>query len=409
MEAHHEPPPDGLWDGIMQTMDRRTDARLSRRRVVFRRAGVAVAAAVAVFLFVVVGDRTVDMEEGPNRPTANSEQAPRRADVLARDDGPRTGNIAVVEVSDISRFPKERPSATGDITAVEVPDNSRPPEEQPSTAPELSASHMGDDKAVEVPDSFQSPGKRPSAAAAVADPYIPPKNKKSRWQADIYASNISSSRSGNAAPANIMFAGSATHDMTSSERLSNGFAASSADYTVFSHNMTRGPIYSDVRHRQPVELGVSVSYALGERWSLTGGATYSLLTSRFRTTGGRSSNLSGEQRLHNIGIPLGVNYSIWRGAGVSVYVSAGGQVEKSVSGSVKYTRESGEGWSEKISDRVQWSVEGAAGVQYDFARSVGLFVEPGINYHFDNGSAIETIYKQKPFNFGLRLGLRFSL
>lgn len=32
-----------------------------------------------------------------------------------------------------------------------------------------------------------------------------------------------------------------------------------------------------------------------------------------------------------------------------------------------------------------------------------------MSYHFSNGSRVETIYREKPLNFNIRLGLRFTL
>ena len=51
----------------------------------------------------------------------------------------------------------------------------------------------------------------------------------------------------------------------------------------------------------------------------------------------------------------------------------------------------------------------AAGVQYNFSNLLGLYVEPGVSYYFDNGSSVSNIYKDKPFNFNLNLGLRFTI
>jgi hypothetical protein len=137
-----------------------------------------------------------------------------------------------------------------------------------------------------------------------------------------------------------------------------------------------------------------------------------MLSSQFRTDGD-ATYYSREQVLHNIGIPLGINYALWQGARLSIYLSAGGGVEKSVSGSSLFRFMSGGTIQterrDKISDRLQWSVRGAAGLQYDFTRSLGLYAEPGVNYYFDNRSGLETIYKTKPLNFGLRIGVRFSM
>ena len=57
----------------------------------------------------------------------------------------------------------------------------------------------------------------------------------------------------------------------------------------------------------------------------------------------------------------------------------------------------------------QWSVNAAAGLQFNFSSLVGLYVEPGVSYYFDDGSSLKTIYKEKPLNFNLNLGIRLSL
>ena len=60
-------------------------------------------------------------------------------------------------------------------------------------------------------------------------------------------------------------------------------------------------------------------------------------------------------------------------------------------------------------ERLQWSVNAAAGAQYDLTKNWALFVQPGMAYYFDNGGTIETIYQKQLFNFDLSLGLRLSL
>jgi hypothetical protein len=122
---------------------------------------------------------------------------------------------------------------------------------------------------------------------------------------------------------------------------------------------------------------------------------------------------SRKRTLHYIGIPLDVRYDIWSGGALSLYLSAGGQFEKSVSGTEIQTLSSGTGENltrkRSLADRPQWSARGSAGLQWDFTRAAGIYLEPGVNYYFDNGSALETLYKARPLNFGLRVGLRFAL
>ena len=168
----------------------------------------------------------------------------------------------------------------------------------------------------------------------------------------------------------------------------------------------------DIRHSQPVRLGVEVGFRLTDRLTLTTGLSYSLLRSDIDRTIGTERSTT-VQRLHYIGIPIGVNYSLWRNRKFNVYVGGGGMVERMVSGKA-VIETAGQGQqsvsvSERISSaRLQFSVHASAGAEYFFLPNAGLFVEPGVSYHFNNGSGLSTIYSDKPLNLNLSLGLRFD-
>ncbi|NLI99917.1 MAG: PorT family protein, partial [Bacteroidales bacterium] len=173
-------------------------------------------------------------------------------------------------------------------------------------------------------------------------------------------------------------------------------------------------VYTDIRHSQPVTLGVSVLYNLSERWSLTSGLTYTLLSSELYS-GSKTDNHyhHSRQSLHYVGVPLNVNYTVWRNPKISTYVSGGGLVEKNLWG--KLTTDFVIGDQLETRNRqdirvkpLQWSVNSAIGIQYQATRHIGLYAEPGVTYHFKNSSEVETIYKERPLNFNIRLGLRFS-
>jgi hypothetical protein len=169
-----------------------------------------------------------------------------------------------------------------------------------------------------------------------------------------------------------------------------------------------------VRHHQPVRFGVMLRYRLDRRWSLESGLTYSRLTSDFTQTTGKQM-LTTEQKLTFIGIPLNVGYQLWTSRRFSVYASAGGMAEKMVKGSSESRR-----WTSKTAcqdlplkdlkmHRLQFSVNGALGMDYRLSRLLCLYAEPGISYYFDNGSSLSTIYRDKPLNFSLNLGIRLQL
>ena len=88
-------------------------------------------------------------------------------------------------------------------------------------------------------------------------------------------------------------------------------------------------------------------------------------------------------------------------------------MEKSISGSIK-TDEYVDGKFDrtlkaKISPKgLQWSVNAAAGVQANILPQLGFFVEPGVSHHFKNSSRVRSIYTDKPTDFSLGFGLRYS-
>lgn len=167
-----------------------------------------------------------------------------------------------------------------------------------------------------------------------------------------------------------------------------------------------------IRHRLPVHAGASVAYRINNRVSIEAGIAYSYLSADIHE-GSDSYYFAGDQSLHYIGIPVGLRVRAISWKNFDIYVGAGFEAEKCISGTLKkayvingQTRDDGH---ESIRVRpLQWSVNAGAGVQYNISPLVGIYAEPGLSYYFDNGSDIETIYSDKPLNFNLNVGLRIS-
>ncbi len=163
-------------------------------------------------------------------------------------------------------------------------------------------------------------------------------------------------------------------------------------------------------HHQPVKIGISVRYRLNERWSLQSGLTYSYLESQLTAQKG-SQTIVTDQELHYLGIPLGVNYSIWHNRHVNVYVGAGGEIEKLVNGkrlhgADKMTRP----WTETVKESSPiFSANASAGLEWLLGDYFSLYAEPGASYHFDNGSSVHSAYTDDPFHFNLNIGIRLNL
>ncbi len=199
----------------------------------------------------------------------------------------------------------------------------------------------------------------------------------------------------------------------------HGFSETTADfpdsqgYAGVMQSNSNNEISSTVKNWQPIQVGVSVAYSFTDRLSIESGLTYSCLISDL-SSGTPLGNYDIRQTLHYIGLPLALRYDFLKIKGFSLYASAGGQMEKCVAGKTrtdyfvdgkKVSSENGRIMVEPL----QWSVNAYVGAQYSFNRLVGLYVEPGAAYYFRNGSPVNCIYSERPFNFSLRAGLRFSL
>lgn len=158
------------------------------------------------------------------------------------------------------------------------------------------------------------------------------------------------------------------------------------------------------KHYQPISFGLTVAYPLTDRLSLSSGIVFTRLQSDF-TYIMPSQQIQKEQTLYYLGIPLNLNYRLWTYKGLKVYASAGGQADWNV-----WTKLQTNGVTlEMDKDRMQWSVGGALGIQYDVIPQLGFYAEPGLKYYFDNGSKVQNFFKDKPLNFNLQLGLRLNL
>ena len=156
-------------------------------------------------------------------------------------------------------------------------------------------------------------------------------------------------------------------------------------------------------HHRPISYGLTLSYPLTKRLSLTTGVIYTKLASDF-TQIMRSQKVEQEQTLHYVGIPIGLNYQLWALKGFRAYASAGTLAYWNVA-----THLVTEGVTQELpKDRMQWGINGSIGAQYDIVPLLGVYVEPGLSYYPDNGSRLQNFFKDKPWNMSLQVGLRFN-
>ena len=153
----------------------------------------------------------------------------------------------------------------------------------------------------------------------------------------------------------------------------------------------------DMKHHQPISFGLSVRKSLAKGFSVETGLTYTLLSSDAKFA---DSDHKTEQKLHYLGIPLKANWNFLDKKLFTLYVSGGGMIEKCVYGKL--------GTEKETVKPLQFSVSGAVGAQFNATKRVGIYVEPGVAYFFDDGSDVQTIRKENPFNFNIQAGIRLT-
>ena len=153
-----------------------------------------------------------------------------------------------------------------------------------------------------------------------------------------------------------------------------------------------------------ISFGLSVNIPISSSFSLTTGLVYTRLRSDFVAVMG-GYPMTTEQTLYYLGVPLNAQYQFWGYKGLKVYGVAGAEADYNVK-----ARQEMEGLTQEISrDRWQFSLKGGLGVEYDVIPQLGIYVEPGLKYYFDNGSRVQNFFKDKPTNFNLQVGLRWNL
>lgn len=169
-----------------------------------------------------------------------------------------------------------------------------------------------------------------------------------------------------------------------------------ADYYDSGVSSTTQPIPSsttydvEAKHRMPVTLGLSVHYQLNACLALLTGVNYTYLYSEFSKP--LYPNVYREQKLHYLGVPVGLSWLFWKTSGFSFYLSGSAMLQKCLNEKP---------W--------QWSVNASAGAEYAITPLLGIFLQPSLGYYFHDGTSFEHYYKEHPLAPSIEFGLRLHL
>lgn len=248
------------------------------------------------------------------------------------------------------------------------------------------------------------------AAAYASQSYHFEKNEEvSGWSMQLYAENLTPSLGGVNSDASGSYRdyshGTMAEPMPGVIPDPTAGGIYGEEYLLASYKAIQRNQQGNAKHHAPVSVGLQVAFGIAPRLSLSTGLVYTRTSSDFYPYApGSSYNV--HQVLHYVGIPVGLNYEFWQSGGFHAYVMAGAEADYNVKND---TEEEGVKKENAKRDRVQFSGKASLGAQYDITPKVGLYIEPGAKYYFDNGSHVENTFKDKKLNFNLQFGLRFNL
>ena len=274
------------------------------------------------------------------------------------------------------------------------------------------AEPVSEDKATDKSSDYKALTRSTDhyAAAYASQSYHFEKNEEvSGWSMQLYAENLTPSLGGVNSDAsggyNDFSYGTMAEPMPGVIPDPTAGGIYGEEYLLASYKAIQRKQQVNAKHHAPVSVGLQVAFGIAPRLSLSTGMVYTRTSSDFYPYApGSSYNV--HQVLHYVGIPVGLNYEFWQSGGFHAYVMAGAEADYNVKND---TEEEGVKKENAKRDRVQFSGKASLGAQYDITPKVGLYIEPGAKYYFDNGSHVENTFKDKKLNFNLQFGLRFNL
>ena len=274
------------------------------------------------------------------------------------------------------------------------------------------AEPVSEDKATDKSSDYKALTRSTDhhAAAYASQSYHFEKNEEvSGWSMQLYAENLTPSLGGVNSDAsggyNDFSYGTMAEPLPGVIPDPTAGGIYGEEYLLASYKAIQRNQQGNAKHHAPVSVGLQVAFGIAPRLSLSTGLVYTRTSSDFYPYApGSSYNV--HQVLHYVGIPVGLNYEFWQSGGFHAYVMAGAEADYNVKND---TEEEGVKKEDAKRDRVQFSGKASLGAQYDITPKVGLYIEPGAKYYFDNGSHVENTFKDKKLNFNLQFGLRFNL
>lgn len=175
--------------------------------------------------------------------------------------------------------------------------------------------------------------------------------------------------------------------------------------------VNEGRIYTRRSYGKPLQLGLSFSKRLTDRWSMDFGLRMTRHTTSLQTGGSDTTNISERQRTVFLGVPVGATYSFMDSGRWTLYGTAGVGLDIPLYGTAerRYNIDNKLVYSRKVRldlPRWQWSVNAGVGIGYNITPHLQLYFSPHLTWYVPNGSQTTTQWNDKPLQLSLPVGIR---
>lgn len=165
---------------------------------------------------------------------------------------------------------------------------------------------------------------------------------------------------------------------------------------------------NDYKHKAhsndiPVVVSAMINKPLSDIFGVETGLIYTYLHTTFE-----NEHFSSDCRWHYLGIPLKLTINNYSNKNIKLYATVGVQFDmpllsNATSPGNKQLLPDG-----KFHSPAVWSVGASYGLNFNLSRSIGIFIEPSVLYHFNHNYSVPNAWTDNKIEFSIPIGLRYN-
>ena len=170
----------------------------------------------------------------------------------------------------------------------------------------------------------------------------------------------------------------------------------------------KSPAAPKLEHFMPITVGITVNFSITDYLSVESGLLYTSLSSKGENKGSLSLYESW-RKMNYLGVPLSLLLNVVDYGPLALYARLGATMEFNVDATDKVLLDGELMQTTNLEvPFVTLSMDGAVGVNYNFAENLSLFGELGGSYWFAGVDYPENYRTVKPLTLSSRVGLRIA-